>query len=976
MQKLSPVLKVLSIIFLALAFVAIFLTLVNNGQVGITFGDEASALKSFIDFFPSWLGLYPFAVFFFLASLIALTIHPVGKRLILYSISFVILTVFTLVSKYLVVNKGNITFILMIVAALLVMLSFAFVVVFYKDTDKKPKDKRYKATLKEKKELKQKEKEALKQEKSLLKEIEKEEREQEKTALLKEAEQRRLERERLAEEKERLRKQAIEERRIALEERKALRAQELQDREQKRQDMLLERQNEKERLIREREELVKQRNLEREMEKQRRLDEKNKAIAEYNAEIQRKKEEALQKAEERKALLEQRERERIERKEAELRQRQKSPIPSPVQFPPNNKPWNASQKSTLETAKNPINQTYSTPAPSYTSSKQENDDDDDYDDIIIVEDDDDEEASSEYQNETLKRNIEATIKPTQTVASTQSKAPQYNQNAQTPQNSYAQFQATTTQSANPTSINQAYANTPKPTPSSFTTPKINEQKEEEQDNNEEMSGIGGLSEKSSRPRTFHYAPPSIDLLEEHPSKTPPSTPMELEIQMTTLVEALKSYNILCDGDGYIQGPTVTLFKLIPHVGVKVSKIASLADDIARYLGVSGSAVRVIPTIPGTHDIGIEVPNSSRQMVSFKSLVPSLLIKKLSLPFSLGKTITGETVEIDIAKTPHLLIAGATGSGKSVCVNSMIASLLYKKGPGDVRMIMVDPKVVELQMYNGIPHLLTPVITEPKKAIKALDFAIEEMERRYRILEGLHVRNIIGYNEKLKEEKIKREKLPYILIIVDEFADLMMVVGKELEARIARLAAKARAVGIHLVLATQRPSTDVVTGTLKNNLPSRIAFRVPSGIDSRTIIDVFGAEKLLGNGDMLYKAPDASDSVRIQGAFLSDEETERIVEYCKTQGSPTYIDESWFEEKSTSSESDDDDTDYSNSSDEEQLRRAWEVCAESGKCSTTFIQRRLRIGYPTAARIVDELEERGIVSPSQGAKPREVLKFPD
>lgn len=963
MQKLSPFLKVLSIVFLCLAFASIFLTLVNNGSIGVSFSEGASFLKNFIEFFPSWLGLYPFAVFFFLASIIALCIHPIGKRLILYAISFVILAIFTLISKYLVVNKGNITFVLMIVAALLVMLSFGFLVIFYKDTDKKPKDKKYRATLKEKKELKLKEKEAAKQEKALLKEIENEKREKEKSELLLEAEKRRLERERLAEEKERLRKQAIEERRIALEERKALRQQELQDREQKRQEMLSERQREKERLIQEREELVKQRNAERELEKQRRLDEKNKAIAEYNAEIQRKKEEAMEKAEERKALLQQREKERLERKEAELKQRQRSPIPSPVQFPPESKPWDKPAANTEPVNQPPISQPTVKPQPSYTPSKIE--DDDDYDDVIIVEDDDDEESNTSYQSETLKRNIQATIKPATT----------------TTQNQYVPTQTATpniqTPSSSPT--NQTYVSQPKTTIPSFTPPQVKQEKEEKQeevDNNEEMSGIGGLSEKSSRPRTFHYAPPSIDLLEDHPSKTPPSTPMELEIQMTTLIEALKSYNILCDGDGYIQGPTVTLFKLIPHIGVKVSKIASLADDIARYLGVSGSAVRVIPTIPGTHDIGIEIPNSSRQMVSFKSLVPSLLIKKLSLPFSLGKTITGETVEIDIAKTPHLLIAGATGSGKSVCVNSMIASLLYKKGPGDVRMIMVDPKVVELQMYNGIPHLLTPVITEPKKAIKALDFAIEEMERRYRILEGLHVRNIIGYNEKLKEEKIKREKLPYILIIVDEFADLMLVVGKELEARIARLAAKARAVGIHLVLATQRPSTDVVTGTLKNNLPSRIAFRVPSGIDSRTIIDVFGAEKLLGNGDMLYKAPDASDSQRIQGAFLSDEETERIVNYCKTQGTPTYIDESWFEEKQSGSDSDDDDTDYSNSSDEDQLRRAWEVCAESGKCSTTFIQRRLRIGYPTAARLVDELEERGIVSPSQGAKPREVLKFPD
>ena len=500
----------------------------------------------------------------------------------------------------------------------------------------------------------------------------------------------------------------------------------------------------------------------------------------------------------------------------------------------------------------------------------------------------------------------------------------------------------------------------------------------EEDTNEEVSGIGGLAEKTTTPRSFRYAPPSINLLEEHPSKRPPSSSMELEIQMTTLIETLKSYGINCEKDGYIQGPTVTLFKVIPSIGVKASKIISITDDIARNLQVASSSVRVLPTIPGTRSVGIEIPNISRQMVSFKSLVPSLITKNLNLPFSLGQTITGNITEIDITKTPHLLIAGATGSGKSVCVNSMIASLLYKKGPGEVRMIMVDPKVVELQMYNGIPHLLTPVITEPKKAIKALDFAIEEMERRYRILESLHVRNIVGYNEKLIQDKIKRERMPYILIIVDEFADLMLVVGKELESRIARLAAKARAVGIHLVLATQRPSVDVITGTLKNNLPSRIAFRVPSGIDSRTILDVYGAEKLLGNGDMLYKAPDAAEPVRIQGAFLSDEETERIVEYCKTQGKPTYIDESWFEEQTEDEEFCDGiegDIDMNATVNEELIEKAWQVCAESKKCSTSYIQRRLHIGYNSAANIVEELESRGIVGPQQGSKPREVLKFP-
>lgn len=496
---------------------------------------------------------------------------------------------------------------------------------------------------------------------------------------------------------------------------------------------------------------------------------------------------------------------------------------------------------------------------------------------------------------------------------------------------------------------------------------------------EEMSGIGGLSVKADKPRIYKYIPPSIDLLDDHPSKEPPATEMDLALKMTTLVQTLKSYGINCEPDGYVQGPTVTLYKLKPEIGVMVNKITSRAEDIARGLSVSSTAIRILTTIPNTNDIGIEIPNKNRQTVSFKDLVPSLKNEnKFALPFSLGKTITGEDVDIDIAKAPHLLIAGATGSGKSVCVNSMITSLLYKKSPGEVRMIMVDPKVVELQMYNGIPHLLTPVITEPKKVIKALDFAIEEMERRYRILDGLHVRNIIGYNEKISEEKLKRERLPYILIIVDEFADLMMVVGKELEARISRLAAKARAVGIHLVLATQRPSVDVVTGTLKNNLPSRIAFRVPSGTDSRTIIDLYGAERLLGNGDMLYKSPNDAEPTRIQGAFLSDEETERVINYCKSQGDPIYIDESWFEDPQPDVPEDDDfGSDLGDGAIREDLiEKAWLVCAEGKKCSTSYIQRRLHVGYNSAANIVEELEARGIVGPAQGSKPREILKYPE
>lgn len=742
--------------------------------------------------------------------------------------------------------------------------------------------------------------------------IKDEDKEAERQQRIREAELRRQEREQKAREKEEQRRAELEKRRLALEEQRARRENELKEREERRQREIDERRQRKE------------------------------------EEIQRRMEEARLREEQRKEEMMRRTAERQEAIQSRLQrvstgeQQRNSNMPLSHTTPTQNILQQAPSREVLPPTSNYSNTTI---APINNTNTMNEQKDDEWDEVITI--DDDETDNNYVSNFTSSATRNNYIAPSTDIRRPETQPPQ--------------------------ETNRMVSNRPtyiKPEQNNSTLPK--------DEGDDEVSGIGGLAEKSTVPRSFRYTPPTINLLDEHPSKRPPSSQMELEIQMTTLIETLKSYGINCERDGYIQGPTVTLFKIIPSIGVKASKIVSLTDDIARNLEVASSSVRVLSTIPGTRSMGIEIPNISRQMVSFKSLVPSLITRNLLLPFSLGQTITGEIKEIDITKTPHLLIAGATGSGKSVCVNSMIASLLYKKGPGEVRMIMVDPKVVELQMYNGIPHLLTPVITEPKKAIKALDFAIEEMERRYRILEQQHVRNITGYNEKLIQDKIKRERMPYILIIVDEFADLMSVVGKELEARIARLAAKARAVGIHLVLATQRPSVDVITGTLKNNLPSRIAFRVPSGTDSRTIIDVYGAEKLLGNGDMLYKAPDAAEPVRIQGAFLSDEETERIVEYCKTQGTPTYIDESWFEEQETDENFDDDygdDYDTSTDVDEAQIERAWAICAESKKCSTSYIQRRLHIGYNAAANIVEELEARGIVGPQQGSKPREVLKFP-
>ena len=337
---------------------------------------------------------------------------------------------------------------------------------------------------------------------------------------------------------------------------------------------------------------------------------------------------------------------------------------------------------------------------------------------------------------------------------------------------------------------------------------------------------------------------------------------------------------------------------------------------------------------------------------------------------MGKDITGEAKIIDLAKTPHLLIAGSTGSGKSVCVNTMILSILYKRSPQDVKMILIDPKIVELKLYNDIPHLLTPVITEPKKAFQALQYCLCEMERRYALLDGMGVREIGSYNRRIVERNIAAEKLPYVVVIIDEFADLMATTGKELESTVARLAAMSRAVGIHLVLATQRPSIDVITGLIKANIPTRIAFMVASKMDSRIIIDQVGAEKLLGKGDMLYASATDPFPVRIQGTFVSDTEVENVVEFVKQYGEPEYIDDEIFvddeEDLGPSLFSDGDDPLYD---------QALEIVIQAGKASASYIQRRLKIGYNRAARLVEEMEARGIVGPANGSKPRDILQVP-
>ncbi|GMO28356.1 MAG: DNA translocase FtsK [Termitinemataceae bacterium] len=436
-----------------------------------------------------------------------------------------------------------------------------------------------------------------------------------------------------------------------------------------------------------------------------------------------------------------------------------------------------------------------------------------------------------------------------------------------------------------------------------------------------------------------------------------------------LKETLNEFKIQAEVTGIRKGPVITMFEILPSPGVKLSKIVNLQDNIA--LRLAASSVRIVAPIPGKHAVGIEIPNKKRNIVSFREIIEGELLregKKAQIPVVLGKDITGEAVTEDLASMPHLLIAGSTGSGKSVCVNTLILSILYQCRPQECRLILIDPKIVELKLYNGIPHLLTPVITEPKRAFQALQYCIFEMERRYACLDSLGVRDIKTYNKRIKERKIAAEHMPYIVVVIDEFADLMATTGKELESTVARLAAMSRAVGIHLVLATQRPSIDVITGLIKSNIPSRIAFMVASMMDSRIIIDGPGAEKLLGKGDMLYAGVTSPFPVRLQGAFVSEEEVEAVVEHVKTLGEPDYIDEEMF--------FDDDEEVVQNVYTEgcdPLYDQALEIVVQQGKASASYIQRRLKIGYNRAARLVEEMEERGVVGAAQGSRPRELLR---
>ena len=473
---------------------------------------------------------------------------------------------------------------------------------------------------------------------------------------------------------------------------------------------------------------------------------------------------------------------------------------------------------------------------------------------------------------------------------------------------------------------------------------------------------------------LEYKKPPIDLLNFVPAGDTQISEKALKQTAQKLIEALRSFNVEAKIINICKGPAITRYELQPQSGVKISKITSLADDIALHL--EALAVRIEAPIPGKAAIGIEIPNKAISIVYLRELIESVEFasSKSSISVCLGKDITGTNIIADLGKMPHLLIAGSTGSGKSVCINSLIISLLYHSSPDEVKLLLVDPKVVELNVYNGIPHLLIPVVTDPKKAAGALNWAVGEMLKRYSMFKEKNVRDFAGYNQNLNEGE---KRLPQIVIIIDEMADLMMTAPTEVEDAVCRLAQMARAAGMHLVIATQRPSVNVITGTIKANVPSRIAFAVSSQIDSRIILDSSGAEKLVGKGDMLYDPIGATKPVRVQGCFVSDKEVEKVVEFVKENGQSDYDDDviKTIEEhakqqangkKGAAANADGDDEE------DVMLPNAIEVVVENGQASTSVLQRRLKLGYARAARIMDEMEQRGIIGPYQGSKPREVL----
>lgn len=471
-----------------------------------------------------------------------------------------------------------------------------------------------------------------------------------------------------------------------------------------------------------------------------------------------------------------------------------------------------------------------------------------------------------------------------------------------------------------------------------------------------------------------YCYPSLNLFNATRPDDEAGAAREMKKNADTLVNTLESFGVKTKILDICRGPSVTRYELQPQAGIKVSRITSLADDIALNLATAG--VRIEAPIPGKPAVGIEVPNKIRSTVNIRTVFESqnYINMRSPLTMALGKDIAGTAQVADLCKMPHLLIAGSTGSGKSVCVNSIIISFLFRSGPEDVKLILIDPKVVELAEYNGIPHLLMPVVTEPRKAAGALGASVAEMERRYKLFAENNVREIKAYNKLAAQTGM--EHLPYIAIIIDELADLMMVAGKEVEDYICRIAQKARAAGIHLIVATQRPSVDVITGLIKANIPSRIAFAVSSQIDSRTILDTSGAEKLLGNGDMLFLPVGAAKPVRVQGTFVTDEEIGAVLSFIKSTSSSQYDEEMIAEMERRAvaekgSKKGDDDGDGSGALDP-MFEQAVECVIEAGQASTSLLQRRCKLGYARAARIMDQMEQEKIIGPYEGAKPRAVL----
>ena len=478
--------------------------------------------------------------------------------------------------------------------------------------------------------------------------------------------------------------------------------------------------------------------------------------------------------------------------------------------------------------------------------------------------------------------------------------------------------------------------------------------------------------------------PLLELLTEHKTETAAHDHESLQLMSRLLETNLKDFGIDVEVVSVKPGPVVTLFEINPAKGIKVNQINNLSKDLARTMSVT--SLRVVDNIPGTSSIGIEVPNDSRETVSLKEIIISKEYERSKSPLTiaLGKDIQGVPICTDLHKLPHLLVAGTTGSGKSVAIHSMIVSLLYKSDPTDLKMLLVDPKMLELSVYEGIPHLLNPVITDMNEAANGLRWCVQQMEKRYRIMNELSVRNIQAYNKLIFEsnqigkkleiqshkgdETKYHEKLPFIVVVIDEFADMMLVAGKKVEDFIMRLSAKARAAGIHLILATQRPSVNVITGLIKANIPARIALRVTTNIDSRTIIDGMGAEQLLGNGDMLLMSPGTRVLQRIHGAYVSDDEVKNIVKFLKKNSEESYI-----ESLLTSTDEDDNKAVDIESNNDPLYNDAVQIILESKKTSISFIQRKLRIGYNRAANLIEAMEAKGILSEQQSNGSREILK---